>query len=443
MDQIEFADGFDTPDTLAFGLGAGQLAVVMSGALAAYSLVRSPLPPAVVDPLAVLLAGAAAALGWVRVAGRPALDWAVFAGRFWLRPRRGAMRWTVATVAAGTGGPLFSGDAAPDGSPPWFDDLAATLPQPFAAHASPHAQTPSPSPARGPDPSPAHPPSGPLAPEQSRSPVTESLASAVTGSLVAPASGPPTRIGGARRITFFSLRGGTGRSTLATELTCLLAASRASDDTAPKVALVDLDLRSPSVAVRVGATEQTLLDFALAPPDERSVVDFMVTHASGARLLLGPQRAVNPEWPVTPALLREVLRELDMEGFDLVVLDVSPELSLLNTTAICACDDVFVVVVPTAGGVQDAYRSTEALRRLGLRHQLRYIVNRSRPETDLSEPMADLGGQLIGDIPDDESVITAENEHRLVGVEDLAPAAIALRRLARRVSSELRATWPS
>ena len=26
MDQIEFADGFDTPDTLAFGLGAGQLA---------------------------------------------------------------------------------------------------------------------------------------------------------------------------------------------------------------------------------------------------------------------------------------------------------------------------------------------------------------------------------------------------------------------------------
>ena len=96
-----------------------------------------------------------------------------------------------------------------------------------------------------------------------------------------------------------------------------------------------------------------------------------------------------------------------MEGFDLVVLDVCPGAeSPLTTTAICACDDVFVVVVPTAGGVQDAYRSTEALRRLGLRHQLRYIVNRSRPGTDLSEPMADLGGQVIGDIPDDEAVVT-------------------------------------
>ena len=43
MDQIEFADGFDRPDTIAFGLGAGQVAVVMACALAAYSLARSPL----------------------------------------------------------------------------------------------------------------------------------------------------------------------------------------------------------------------------------------------------------------------------------------------------------------------------------------------------------------------------------------------------------------
>jgi MinD-like ATPase involved in chromosome partitioning or flagellar assembly len=254
---------------------------------------------------------------------------------------------------------------------------------------------------------------------------------------------PGTRADGARRVTFFSLRGGTGRSTLATELTCLIASSRSAEYPAPRVALVDLDLRSPSVAIRLGTPERTLLDFALAPPEDRSVIDFMVTHASGARVLLGPQSAVNPEWPVTPALLREVLRELDMEGFDLVVLDVCPELNPLTTAAICACDDVFVVIVPTAGGVHDAYRSTEALRRLGLRHQLRYIVNRSRPDTDLSEPMADLGGQLIGDIPDDDAVVTAENAHRLVGLEESGPAAIALRRLARRVGSELRSSWPA
>ena len=412
MDQIEFADGFDRPDTLAFGLGAGQLAVVMAGALAAYSLVRSPLPPVISDPVAALLAIAAAGLGWLRVAGRPALDWAVFAGLFWMRPRRGTTQWEVPAATA----------AAGDRDSPAAAGVGADR-QPAAGDAAD-------------DPKSVAPPAAILELFGTRTPRP-------VGDPTPAAIRPMSRPDGARRVTFFSLRGGTGRSTLATELTCLLAASHSPEHPAPKVALVDLDLRSPSIAVRLGAPERTLLDYALAPPDDRCVVDFMVTHASGARVLLGPQRAVHPEWPVTPALLREALRELDMEGFDIVVLDVSTELSPLTTTAICACDDVFIVVVPTAGGVQDAYRSTEALRRLGLRHQLRYIVNRSRPGTDLSEPMADLGGQLIGEIPDDEAVITAENAHRLIGQDDSGPAAIALRRLARRVSSELRSAWPA
>ena len=395
MDQIEFADGFDHPDQIAFGLGAPQLALVMVGALAAYSLLRSPLPALVVDPAAVVVATTAAAIGWTRFAGRPALDWLVFAGRFWLRPRQGAVHFEFASSKP---------DPAP-GAP-----QRASVEMPAAPKPAPIIDLFGPRKAS-------------TIPERARS------------------TAPRSR-DGSRRVTFFSLRGGTGRSTLATELACLIAAGHTDDHPAPRVALIDLDLRSPTVAVRLGIPEKTLLDFALTPPDDRSVIDFMVDHASGARVLLGPQRPVNPEWPVTPALIREVLRELDMEGFDLVVIDLSPELSSVNKAALTACDDVFVVVVPTAGGVQDAYRSTEALRRIGLRHQLRYILNRSRVDTDLSEPMADLGGQLVGDIPEDDALVTAENTHRLVGLDDPGPAAIALRRLARRFGSELRTAWP-
>jgi MinD-like ATPase involved in chromosome partitioning or flagellar assembly len=404
MEPIEFADGFDRPDRIAFGLTGGQLAVVMVGALAAYSLVRSPLPAAVADPGAVVLAALAAGLGWTRFAGRPVLDWAIFAALFLLRPRRGTVRC----------------DAVVEAVPSWF---AAPESAAFDARSNEAVQLPA-----------------------RKAPIIDLFAARQTRPARGDAQSMPVTLSGRRdgprRVTFFSLRGGTGRSTLATELACILAASRSEDHPAPKVALLDLDLRSPTVGVRLGAPEQTLLDYALAPPEDRSVADFMIIHASGACVLLAPQRAVNPEWPVTPALLREVLRELDMEGFDLVVLDVSPDLSPLTSAALTACDDVFVVIVPTAGGVQDAYRSTEALRRLGLRHQLRYIVNRSRPGTDLTEPMADLGGQLVGDIPDDDTVVTAENSHRLVGLEDSGPAAIALRRLARRIGSELRAAWP-
>ena len=411
MDQIEFADGFDRPDQLAFGLSAGQLMVVMVGALSAYSLVRSPLPPVLVDPPAVAIATVAAALGWLRFGGRPMLDWAVFAAQYSMRSRRGTVQceasvesvpaWFAASDSSDT-------ETIADGGGPAGDATTVSAPEEPILELFGDGQM---SPARVPV------PQAPLP--------------------------PAARRDGPRRVTFFSLRGGTGRSTLATELACLLAASHSDANPALKVALIDLDMRSPTVGVRLGTPERTLLDYALAPPEERTLADFMIAHASGARVLLGPQRTVHPEWPVTPALLREVLRELDMDGFDLVVLDVSPELSPVTTTALCACDDVFIVVVPTAGGVQDAYRSTEALRRLGLRHQLRYIVNRSRPGTDLSEPMGDLGGQLIGDIPDDDAVVVAENAHRLVGLEESGPAAIALRRLARRFGNELRAPWAS
>jgi MinD-like ATPase involved in chromosome partitioning or flagellar assembly len=430
MDPIEFADGFDRPDHIAFGLSGGQLAVVMVGALGAYSLVRSPLPGAFADPVAALVGAVAAGLGWVRVAGRPLLDWAIFAGLFMLRPRRGTTSCEIAVEAASS---WFATRKSPTAE---ALPIAASMSSAATAAAAPRSPAAQRIPVAVPQSSAAE-----LAPvDAAPAPIIE---------LFAPRQSRPARAvtlsgrrDGPRRLTFFSLRGGTGRSTLATELACLLAASHSEEHPAPKVALVDLDLRSPTVSVRLGAPERTLLDYALAPPEDRSVSDFMITHASGARVLLGPQRAVNPEWPVTPSLLREVLRELDMEGFDLVVLDVSPELSPLTTAALSACDDVFVVVVPTAGGVQDAYRSTEALRRLGLRHQLRYIVNRSRAGTDLSEPMADLGGQVIGDIPDDETVVTAENAHRLVGLEESGPAAVALRRLARRVGGELRSQWP-
>jgi MinD-like ATPase involved in chromosome partitioning or flagellar assembly len=424
MDPIEFADGFDRPDRIAFGLSGGQLAVVMVGALGAYSLVRSPLPPVFADPVAAVLVAVAAALGWLHIAGRSLLDWAIFAGLFLLRPRRGVVRCGIAVEAVPSwfaapgaqvndaGPPAALPRSASEARPPGALSRSASELESIAAAPAPIIEL--------------------FASRQARAP--REPAGTTNVSLTARRDGP-------RRVTFFSLRGGTGRSTLATELACILAASHSDGRPAPKVALVDLDLRSPTVGVRLGAPEQTLLDYALAPTEDRSVADFMITHASGARVLLGPQRAVNPEWPVTPALLREVLRELDMEGFDLVVLDVSPDLSPLTIAALSACDDVFVVVVPTAGGVQDAYRSTEALRRLGLRHQLRYIVNRSRPGTDLTEPMADLGGQVVGDIPDDDTVVTAENAHRLVGLDESGPAAIALRRLARRVGSELRASW--
>jgi MinD-like ATPase involved in chromosome partitioning or flagellar assembly len=401
VEEVQFADGLDAPDRLAFGLGAGQLVIVVGGAMLAYALIRSALPASVSAPAAFALGAVAAALGWLRLAGRPALDWAIFVCRYATQPRAGFLQFDTAAPAVPAGAGLTA------------------LPAVFAVPARTLTNT-----------------IIPLRPYVVRD--TNAVAevpAATQRDRLQPAR--VLRIGGARRITFFSLKGGTGRSMIATELACLLATPGSDGDAASKlrVALLDLDVRSPSIGMRLGITHLTAMDFALAPLDDRRVLDFMATHPSGVEVLLGTSDPTSSDWPLNEDLVREVLREVDVEGIDVVITDISAHLSPLARAVLSSADDVFVVVTATTSGVQDAYRTTETLRRIGIRHQLRYVLNRARSGVDFGIAMADLGGQLIGEIPEDRRVVDAENRHQLVAGSG-GEAAMALHRLARRLRLE-------
>ncbi len=94
-DQAHFSDGIDVPERLAFGLGAGQLLVVVCGAALAYALLRSPLPAPISNGAALFVGVVAAALGWSRIAGRPALDWARFIALHAVGPRAGRLTFRL------------------------------------------------------------------------------------------------------------------------------------------------------------------------------------------------------------------------------------------------------------------------------------------------------------------------------------------------------------
>jgi CO dehydrogenase nickel-insertion accessory protein CooC1 len=128
--------------------------------------------------------------------------------------------------------------------------------------------------------------------------------------------------------------------------------------------------------------------------------------------------------------LAAAVDDLERRGCDTIVLDVAGDLSALTRWALQSSHDIFVVVTPTAGGVHDAYRSTEALRRLGLRHRLRYVINRGSGIPALAEALLDLGGTVVAEVPDDPELGRAEMDHRLLGLEGSGPTAAALRALA-------------
>jgi MinD-like ATPase involved in chromosome partitioning or flagellar assembly len=502
LNAVHFADGFDGPDTVALGLEAPELSAVVGGGLLTSAIVHSPAPAGVRLPAAALVALMAAALGWVRPQGRSLLRWGWLAARFAAAPRSGA-GWLAASGGDRIDGGAEDGATA-EPEPAWARWLRHTVPgrdrepapatdgvaEPEVAEApaaeapvaEPGRATAAPAPRRRRRPAAAasrpgvdddgatvevrRPPivllpetaaggdcgEGAEAEEAEPEPATivplcrpaaaleVAEACPVPPSLQAADALAPVFVGATRRITFFSLNGGAGRTTLATELACLLAA-RGRHRPGPgaaarplRVALLDLDLRSATVAVRLGIPQPTLWDYLLSGDQGPGALDrHMVTHGSGARALLGPPKPLSGGTAVEPARVAEIVHRLECDGTHFILFDVGADLGAVTTWVLSAAHDIYVVLTPTASGVQDAYRSTEALRRLGLGSKLRYVVNRARPGIDLDEVMGDLGGRIAASIPFDPRIEEAENGHRIASLDGGGPAAEALAGLAAQV----------
>jgi len=124
------------------------------------------------------------------------------------------------------------------------------------------------------------------------------------------------------------------------------------------------------------------------------------------------------------------MHRLEADGVDLIVVDCNPEPEALSTWVLEAVDDIYMVVDDSSRGVQDAYRSTAALRRLGFGDKLAYVVNQSRGRVDFGPTLRDLGGTLLAAIPADPEIAAAEDDHRISSLEGSGPGALALQRLA-------------
>jgi MinD-like ATPase involved in chromosome partitioning or flagellar assembly len=406
--------GLNAEDRLAFGLTASHLSYLLVGSLAGYAFLVSHLPGIVKYPLGVLFVAAGAVLAWGRLAHRPLDVWVWLALRYSLRPRHSpalAQGPTTEVLESTTEDPPSDEPAVPaldtphSGAEPRILTLPARIPHVTDGNAEYHVNPP---------------------PEQEPAPVF--LAST-------------------QRVAFFSLKGGVGKTTLATEVAALLARSgryRSSPDEAPlplRVALLDVDLGSANVSMKVGLTHPTMWDLVLDPqPDSSRVEECLVTHHdSGLRVLLGPPRAIGPGETRALAMQRlaQVLMHLDEDGYHFVFLDLSSDIDELTTYALEASHQVYYVMTPTASGVQDTYRGVETLRRLGHRRKLRFVLNQSRGDFNPTEMLTDLGGTLAATIPRDDAFMAAEDEHRPACLNDGNAAARSIAELAASIYPNL------
>jgi MinD-like ATPase involved in chromosome partitioning or flagellar assembly len=385
MEQVSMNDGLDGRETIAFGLAAGEVATFVLALLSAYAVLRTGLPGAIGWLLAAILAAAGALLAWGRLAGRPLLEWTTLLAAFLVRtgPARAAhLRQRLQRCSA-----------------PWralaADARLRVLPRVGAA-----------------------------APGQAGA-VVIPLALRRPPALTARGANAPARPtrSGSHVVGFFSLAGGTGRTTLAVEVAAALAVrGRAAGDGGNLVLLIDLACRNPAVGLRLG----------LAPPTDPDCG--LATHDTGLLVAVAPATASpSGQTPTFPSAL------IDSARADVVLVDFDCDLGEGCHDILASCDQLLVTTTPTAAGVVDAYRSTALLRRLGLRERIGHVVNRWRPGAELGEVMADLGGEIVAAIPDDHGFVTAEDRHRLAAMAAGSEAGAALARLAGHIEQRARA----
>jgi pilus assembly protein CpaE len=176
-------------------------------------------------------------------------------------------------------------------------------------------------------------------------------------------------------VAVFGCKGGTGATTIATNLAGALLGGGADTH---KVALVDLDTQMGDVLVFLDLTARTswgeLLKH-LPRLDDELLHRTLTAHGSGLRVLA---QAASPEEAeqISPAGIARTI-ELLRKHYDFVVIDGIRDFGEAALVALDAADRVVLTMTQDVPSLKNAARALGVLRRLGYHaDKLKLVVNR-------------------------------------------------------------------
>jgi len=247
----------------------------------------------------------------------------------------------------------------------------------------------------------------------------------------------PSRTG--RVVTFISNKGGVGKSTLATNVACEVAARRPG-----RVLLIDGSLQMGVCAAMLDLEPPATLTDAVRQRDrldEALLSQIATPHESGLHLLAAPRSALEAT-EVTDAAMAQVVA-LARRTYDLVIVDTFPMFDGVVVAVLDLADRAYLVlenVVPTLLG---GMKFVELLDGLGFPHERqRLVLNRfARGGGNLRprDVVERLGRDIDHIVPHDRGVVTAANlgEPFVRRAGRFSSCAREMRRIARDVDALL------
>ena len=209
-------------------------------------------------------------------------------------------------------------------------------------------------------------------------------------------------------IVITSGKGGVGKTTTTANLGVGLAMR------GKKVVLIDTDTGLRNLDLLLGLENRIMYDLIDVTEGRVPYKKALVRHKKHETLYLLPTSQIKDKTALNPAQLVTLCEELRQE-FDYILIDCPAGIEQGFKTAIAAADCAIVVTMPEISAVRDADKIIGELGRAD-KENIKLIVNRIRPQMVRSGDMLDMDDideilslECIGQVPDDELVVTSTN----------------------------------
>lgn len=230
-------------------------------------------------------------------------------------------------------------------------------------------------------------------------------------------------------------KGGVGKTTTSANLGSSLSVLGKS------VVLVDADIGLRNLDVVMGLENRIVYDLVDVVEGFCRVKQALIKDKRFDNLFLLPAAQTKDKTAVSPDQMKTLCKELRDE-FDFVLIDSPAGIEQGFRNAVAGADQALIVATPEVSSVRDADRIIGLLEADSMRAP-RLVINRMRPQMvrrgdmmDVNDMIEILAIDLIGVVPEDESIVVSTNRGEPAALNATSRAGQAYRDIARRLLGE-------